>query len=238
LYSAAYRFLDTLQVLPVALTSITLPLISRAIGAGNKATTDKLISLSLIASLAAAVPVVVTANVTASKLLGVLFGDRFESGARLLEILAPTFISISVGYVWSAVFIASNLIRSFAFVALVGAVGNVSLNCLLIPRYGSESAAWLTLGTEFFVSTVLAVIYVRRTHFSIPWRSGLKILFAGGLMYPVLRAAMLVNLNFFIAVTVGWLTYIAALAVVRPIPWHIARDLLMRRVETLGVEPG
>ncbi len=66
----------------------------------------------------------------------------------MLTILIAAFIPICIGNVAGNMVVAMDLQRRYIWFAALGLVLNVPLNMVLIPEYGIEAAAWVTLATE------------------------------------------------------------------------------------------
>jgi O-antigen/teichoic acid export membrane protein len=96
-----------------------------------------------------------------------LYGQGFAESGPLLEWLsidlALAFFSAAVGQPLNA----WGLQRKFVQVTLVGAVVNVALNFILIPRFGVWGAVVTTLLAEGLVG--VGCLWVRRRHVRILW---------------------------------------------------------------------
>lgn len=78
---------------------------------------------------------------------------------RILLIGLPVFF-VSGLLMWFL--IAERLGKTLLAIHGVAMVGNIMANVLLIPTYGVMAAAWITVGSEFFVLVVSAVVIWRR----------------------------------------------------------------------------
>ena len=86
-------------------------------------------------------------------LVELFYGKQFLSTASLLIILIWSEVPVFFGLVLSNALIAKRLQKYTAYAAVVGAVVNVLLNLLLIPRFGAMGASWATV-----------ISYTRREH--------------------------------------------------------------------------
>ena len=148
-YSAAYRVLDVLQILPMTVSGVLLPLLASADreGAGHDRI-RQLFQFAIALLLAVAVPVAICGAILAPGVVRLIYGPHYHSSVYLLQILLPAFIPICLGYVLTGQLILHGLLRPYVVITMVGAVLNIVANALAIPRYGAPAAAWTTLATE------------------------------------------------------------------------------------------
>src|SRR6185295_20220727 len=66
--------------------------------------------------------------------------------------------------------VAMDLQRRYIWLAALGLVLNVALNLVLIPEYGIEAAAWVTLGTEMIVVALSTAMVLRRIEMRLSLR--------------------------------------------------------------------
>ena len=87
-------------------------------------------------------------------IIKILYGDSYLAASNVLSIHIWTSIFVFSGVVSSQWFIAENLQKLSFYRTLVGAVSNVVINLLLIPRYGIYGAAWATLFSQALASVL------------------------------------------------------------------------------------
>jgi O-antigen/teichoic acid export membrane protein len=88
----------------------------------------------------------------------------------VLTILIAAFIPICIGNVAGNMVVAMDLQRRYIWLAALGLVLNVALNVVLIPSYGIEAAAWVTLGTEVVVVALATAMVLRRIEMRLSLR--------------------------------------------------------------------
>ncbi|RME83434.1 MAG: hypothetical protein D6775_08080 [Caldilineae bacterium] len=182
LYSAAYKYIDGLNVIPSYFTLAVFPVMSR-FAADTPDTLARTHRLALRLLTAMAIPIMVFVFFTAKPLILILGGEDYLPGAVLaLQLL---ILSIPVGwmnsvthYVLISIGEQHFLTKAFVF----GVVFNVVGNLLLIPRYGMPAAAVTTILSEF--ALFFPFYYAIRKHLApIPWLEVLwRQTLAGGLM--------------------------------------------------------
>lgn len=186
LYGSAYRFLDVLQVLPGTVLAVLLPILAAAVSRGQfDLRTRKVFHLALTLALAAALPVAVGGAVLSNRIVTLIYGRPFTHAGPLLAVLIPSFIFISLGYVFSGLLISARRVGAIAVIACVGLALNLPANIVLIPRFGAIAAAWTTLLTELVVGCAMATLVARQFRGSLPWGRWARCLAAAGVLLAV-----------------------------------------------------
>ena len=149
-YTAAYRLVNTLAVIPHAYLSAVYPIMARY-------NTDKLYLNDLCRKscrlmIAIAFPVVIALNLFAPQLIEVLYGTEYSNAISSLRILSGAvifiFISNIFGYLLISTFKTS---KEYTLYAIMGLGLNIACNCFLIPLYDLKGAALSTVITEVFI---------------------------------------------------------------------------------------
>ena len=152
-YAAAYRFLDGIVLLAAPLGIIwfrKLRLVSEEKGFFQ----FQVVRMSLI-MLAAAGLIIAAAGPFSREIVILAFGHEYSDSARLLPWLLGALIFILPNGVLTQAAIAENRESVYALAAGAGAVVNIGLNLVLIPRFGGLGAAWATVVTEAFLTVAL-----------------------------------------------------------------------------------
>ena len=153
LYAAAYRLLDQAQFVPGSMMATLFPLIASAFPA-DLPRVRRLLQTSAEYLAMASLGALAFTVVAAKPVIVLLFGIRFAPAASALPVLMGAFVSISFGYLAGSMIIILGLQRRFLAYAVIGLIVNALLNVALIPPYGFQAAAWVTLVTEFTVLTL------------------------------------------------------------------------------------
>lgn len=159
-YVAAVKVSELFELLPTALMSSLVPLLSVAIAqpAQFRSYIDR--SFRYFMVLAAGLCVFMTAG--AQPIIRLLFGRQFLPAAPMLAILIWSEIAVFFASVVVNALIASNLQNLLPLPTVVGAAINVALNLVLIPRYSAVGAAWATLISYTFTWMVF-LLFLRTT---------------------------------------------------------------------------
>jgi O-antigen/teichoic acid export membrane protein len=146
-YSAAYRLMAVLLIVPQVISLAVLPAMSRFfVEAKDSLLLVRDTFFRYMAILG--VPIGIGVTFLADKLIPFIFGSGFTNSIIALQIL-----------VWASVliFLESPLIRflesanrqlSITKVALICTIANVGLNLILIPPFGIVAASYVTVATE------------------------------------------------------------------------------------------
>lgn len=81
----------------------------------------------------------------AAPMIQLLYGKAYSATTPLLIVLIWSEVPVFFGVVISSALVARGLQRYLPFSTLVGAVTNILLNLVLIPRYGALGSSWATV---------------------------------------------------------------------------------------------
>lgn len=145
LYSAAIRLSELWYFIPMAISSSVFP----AIVHSRENQSDKVYRQRMQAfydvMAGTAYVIVIPLALFASLLVRTLFGPDYAEAGPILRIHTWSFLFVSLGVARSRWLIAEGLIRFDMIASVLGALINIILNLLLIPRYGGMGTAWAAL---------------------------------------------------------------------------------------------
>ncbi len=171
LYAAAYKILEGVLMIPLALSIVVLPVLSEALAKGDVELARQTVS-SVVKYLAyLSVPIATILTLQADRLIALLYPMPAYAGSALgLRILAWTIVAVFASGATSTLIASSRSPSVNTWIACVMAGLNVGLNILLIPRWGLAGAAAATVVTEFsgiFMNTY----YINRRLFTLRYES-------------------------------------------------------------------
>ncbi len=183
-YGAAYRPLNTIQLLPYGVLYSLLPALSRGeFAQAERERLEKAMGLLLSAALA----IVLATMVFADALVPLLLGARFAESAAALKILIWAVILRYVNYALNVRLLAGGHERVFVATSLVCLAVNLIGNLVFIPIFSWRAAAVLTIVTEL-VLLAQNVFWLRRATGAVPRPVGWARI---SLMFALLLAAAL-----------------------------------------------
>lgn len=206
-YAAAYVLISFCANLTIAYSHTVLPALAGD-APPTSATAATYVS-ALVTACAVTMPVAVGGALLAPLVVQRLFGPAYAAGAAALQVLVLAVPIGALREIAVASLIARHREQALLRVNTVATVVNVSLNVILIPRYGLVGAAWATVVSEV-VRLGMALVAARQViPGTTPVVALLKCLLAGaGMGLAVtglgLRASLL-------AVVVGGVVYPALL---------------------------
>lgn len=231
-YSAAYRFLDMLQIVPITLLTALLPLLSATWRgdtpeAGRRR--DRLFGFSFSLLALVAVPAAVGGALLAEPLMRLVYGNDFAGGAHVLAVLLLSYPAICGGYLAAGLALANGRTTLYAVVAGTVALVSIPANIVLIPLGGGVATAWVTVSAEYVAVIVMLAALSRGASVSLPLRSWAATVVATLLMavaiWPLRGGSLALSLP------VGAVVVGGAALLLRAITIEDLRRLLDRREE-------
>ena len=144
LYSAATRLSEAWYFVPVIIASSLFPAILNSKKDNQDLFENRLRHLYQLMLILGFVVAIFT-TFTSSYLIDLLYGEAYKDAAIVLTIHIWTGLFVAVGVVNNAWYLTENLQKIAMINTLLGAIANVVLNYILIPRYGVSGAAAATL---------------------------------------------------------------------------------------------
>lgn len=144
IYSAATRFTEIWFFVPTALGASVLPALLRARARGDasyQARMQRYFDLSAAVAYALSFPIVLSAN----EIVRLAYGAEFADAAPIVVVHMWSSIFVFLGVARGQWLVNEGLQRFYLIATSTGAVANVALNLVFIPRWGPVGAAWATL---------------------------------------------------------------------------------------------
>ena len=143
IYSAAYRYLEGLSLLPTALAQNLFHI------AAKKDTLKvtqvyKITAAMLVLGVLAGIGVFITAPFLTTTLLG----SEYALSETVLQVFAVVVVLFFVNAPLGSIVQSSDLLKKFIPFGIANTAVNLALNIVYIPVYGVMAAAWIMLVTE------------------------------------------------------------------------------------------
>jgi len=143
-YSAAVHLCEATYFIPGVLIASLFPVMVSSRASNRQlflARMQRLFDLMVLVGVGLALPL----SILSPYVIQILYGDAYSAASAVLAIYAWAAIFVFLGVASSSYLLAENLTIVSLYRTTLGAVTNVGLNLLLIPRFGITGAAYATL---------------------------------------------------------------------------------------------
>lgn len=178
-FSAAVRLTDVASAIPTIITTSLFPAILNAKKDSLSSYLSRIQNMHNILFYISLL-IFLISFFFSKEIIHVLFGDAYAASAPVLSTLLCGNIFLTMAIVNYRILLAENLQIISMYRGIVGAVVNITLNLILIPKYGIQGAAFATLFAHA-TSGYLMIALDKRTRFIFLIQT--KILF----FYPFLK---------------------------------------------------
>lgn len=165
-YAASYTLIDALTFIPVVLTSVMYPVFSR-LYINNENTLnlaiEKLYKLLILISI----PLGIGTTILAEKIIVYIYGIEYTPSIIVLKILIWASVLSFVNSIPATVLNSIDKQRNVMIFMGSGAILNILLNYLLIPKMSFEGAGIATVATELFLG-LLMFQEMKKKHEKLP----------------------------------------------------------------------
>lgn len=221
-YTLAYRILELALIMGGVLLTTVFPLLSSYVRTDEgrlRTTVQRTWDVLVIA----AVPVAAGGAVLAPAVVELVAGDDFDGAVTPLRVLLAAGALMLVNGLFGYTLIAAERQLNALWLNLAALVFNVGLNLALVPSYGIEAAAFVTVASEVLIFSGSFLLMRRYLHFTP----------GPGPLLPALAAAAAVagllwaldDASLALLVPLGALVYAGLLAALSPATRRLAREL-------------
>lgn len=226
-YGAAYRIIGVLMI-PINLIAFAF---FPALSVSFKKSQEKLKRIYarfMQTMIFISFPLMTVGVALASKIIRWLYGEPFLPGVFAFQIL---LIMAAVSYLISPLIMMSTVInqhkKTFWF-TMIGAVANLILNIIFIPKYSLNAASITTLISVLIVLVLFIIFGMKRKYFTV---FNKEILFtlgyvvaASGITFLILKNHYIHNLHVLIGCLIGAIAYVLIFYIL----WKIFNPLLKK----------
>ncbi|MCK5044564.1 flippase [Candidatus Parcubacteria bacterium] len=209
-YNAAYRIIFV-ALIPMGLISGSFyPVLSKFFKE-SKEKLQKIWDFQLQLMILFSLPLVVGGIVLAPRIIHSFYPSDFSPSILTFQILIVMAGLIFLYRPFFDVMIASNQQKKTFWITLLGSLANISLNLFLIPEYGLYGAALATVATCMLTLLIGIWLTIKSTSIRIPclklFYSFVLASLSSILMCFVIAKPIIYNLNIFLSVPIGALSY-------------------------------
>lgn len=206
-YAAAMRLTRTVLGVATSLSGVLMPRFSNMVSSGLFDEFYALAGKAVSFILALSLPMTVGVAVMASPMISLFCGEGFAPSVLTLQIISPIILFISLAsVVGSQILFPLGKEKLHIIATGVGAVMNLTLNLVLIPRYAQYGAAVGTFAAEFTGLLMMILLGRKYLKFSVFTKQNLNYLIGTLLILLylyVLHAWLKGEIEFLIAGIVG-----------------------------------
>jgi O-antigen/teichoic acid export membrane protein len=156
IYYQGFRWFEALNMLGYLVAGLLMPMFSRMLK--QKEDVSPLAGMAFRLVMAGSIAVAVFGSAHALEVMELLYREDTESSARVLPMLLWSFVAVCTTYVFGSLLTAGGKLRALNWMAACGALLNIALNMVLIPRMQAEGAAWAALIAQG--ATALAQVWI------------------------------------------------------------------------------
>lgn len=214
LYAAAQRPIGLLYILPGFFSVSLFPILAKNLKEGDSAKVVAITEKATLFSFLLALPIVCGGIIIAQPLMNTIYGNAYIGAIHTFQILILCLIAVFPGTIFFDVIFAKNKQKSFLKASIAGAVANVGLDLLLIPRYGIVGSAIATLVAQTIINSMF--FFELKKIYKLNILSNMsKILLATMFMSLITYISISFSLSLMLTVLMSSIIYIGILFVLK-----------------------
>lgn len=171
-YSASQKPIMFLYTMAGLFAASLFPVLSKLSHSEHKERFKKILEKSIVASLFVALPVTLVGLPLSAGIIKLLFGQEYLPATGSFQVLLLTLLIIFPSVIVSNSMLAANEQKKFILFSLIGAIGNVLFNFLLIPMLGIVGCSISTLITQILANAFIWKKMNEAVHFTIADKLG------------------------------------------------------------------
>jgi len=210
-YNASYRIIFAALIPVTIIAHSFFPTLSKLF----KQSVDqfkKVWQLEIRIMIIIAIPLVTGGIVLSSKIIDFLYGGEYSPSVLAFKILVVMSGLVFLSQPLSSVLIIAHHQKKIFYIAGIGAIVNILLNLILIPKFSLYGAAMATLLTYSLLLILLLLNVHHYIHVQIPYkkilRSSIAVIISTIAMYFIITYNEVYNLNVLITILIGTIIYI------------------------------
>src|SRR3989344_169928 len=158
------------------------------------------------------IPTVVGGYVLAPRIIESFYGEGFAPSAVALQLLMLVIGISFLNYPYTIMLITANQQKKNFLIMAIGALVNILLNFIFIPRYGFVGVIYATIIASLFVFLSTIIIFKYNTTLTVfnkrLFRASLISIFSSAVMYWIITLRFMDNTNVVFTCAIGALLYV------------------------------
>jgi O-antigen/teichoic acid export membrane protein len=159
IYMQGFRFFEAFNMLGYLFAGLLLPMFSRMLKEAENVAPLAYMAFRLV--LAGSLAVAIFGSLEAQAIMDLRYSEHTDLSAPAFAILIWCFVSVATTYIFGTLLTAGGNLRLLNWMAGGGAVLNIGLNLILIPRMQVEGAAWASLVTQGLTAAIQIFLAVQ-----------------------------------------------------------------------------
>ncbi len=223
-YGAAYRVLDVIVQIAALTMGILSPLLVYFYSRDQHTEFKKHLQMSFDLMALLLIPMMIGASALAEPIMRFVGGDEFVGSGKILTWLSWTVLGICMGIVYGYTALAINKQKQAVWIYLSDAIISVVGYFIFIPRFGIYGAAGVTIFSEIYAGTMLMWLVYKNTDFTPKFKSVIKILLSGLIMYLCIKYIKLPHV--LLSIALGGIVYLISILLFKVVSKETIRELL------------
>jgi len=159
-YTASYRLIDALVLVPSTFMSTMYPVFSK-FHISSRDYLEFAFKKSFKFLTIIAIPIGIGTTILAEKIITFIYNEQYAPSITALQILIWASVLSFINYTPSTYLTATNKQRTLMILTFLGAVLNIILNFILIPLFSYNGAAIATVSSELVVG-LLMIFFIHK----------------------------------------------------------------------------
>lgn len=222
-YGASYKVLEVLTTFPAMFAGLVLPLLASAWAARDMERFKRALRKGFDFMAMVAIPLAIGTLFIAKPVMN-LVAPEFTNSDRILQLLIFATGIIFIGNLFGNAVVAINKQKTMMWLYLLVAIVSLIGYLIFIPKYSYFGAAWMTIASEFMVTTSAGLIVCLTAKIWPSFKLFGKALISAGVMALVLH--FLAGYNLFLLILVAGAVYFAVLFLLRGITKEMILEVL------------
>jgi len=213
-YNAAFRITWTIYLFTILASASFYPVLSKAFKK-SKEELQKIWNYQMELTIILTIPLVIGGVVLGPKIINLFYGASFAPSILAFQILMIMIGILLVYLPFYQAILVSNQQKKLLLSVFIGAMSNVVLNLILIPKYTLYGAAAATVISHLLIFFLLFIFTFKFTSIRIPYSRFLSVFLgvflSGTIMFFLISSPQIYNLNVFLSIFIGGVIYFIAL---------------------------
>lgn len=172
-YAQGFRLLDAFFMFGMLFANLLLPLFSRLLVQDKKAI-EPLLKTARNILLGGALLVATSCSFNAEFILQFIYKQNISASISSFQYLIWGFIGMCISLIYGTLLTANGQLKVLNWISIIGILINLSVNVVLIPKYGAAGAAIAVLFTQSFTALAQLIYCHVKYSLTIHWKEALN----------------------------------------------------------------